>query len=189
MVGVLTRYADDFVIQCRNESCAREALRRVQAFFGKLKLKLHPEKTRVVNVRRQGIDFLGCHLRKSSSWRTGRWYLYRWPGRKAMRRIRERIRALTDPRKQRGRTLAEVVASLRPILRGWGNAFRSGNATKQFSKIDAYVFERLRIYAHRQRPRENDPRWRRWYAWAWYEPLGVYRLNGTIRYPGVANAG
>ena len=60
--------------------------------MGWLKLTLHPEKTRIVHLRNEGIDFLGCHLRmgESKRWK-GRWYLYRWPSQKAMKRAREGV--------------------------------------------------------------------------------------------------
>jgi group II intron reverse transcriptase/maturase len=186
--GELTRYADDFVLQCGTEARAREALGWIQNVLKRLKLKLHPEKTRVANVRREGIDFLGCRLRKLCSRQKRRWYLYRWPSPKSMKRIRERIRDMTDQRKTHGMKVEEVAESLTPVVRGWGNYFRSGNATEQFNQIDAYVFERLRILHHRQRPRENHPNWRRAYDYAWYTSLPVYRLTGTIRYPGGVNA-
>jgi group II intron reverse transcriptase/maturase len=191
-VGVLTRYADDFVIMTRNGSCAREGLRRVQAILQSLGLRLHPEKTRVVNLREAGIDFLGCHLRKLCSRRNRRrWWLYRWPNGKAMKRICGRIREKTDRRRVGGKRLDEVIAELNPVLRGWGAYFRTGNATRRFQQIDRYVWERLRLLAHqRQRGRaRTQPDWRRRFPYAWFQALAVHRLSGTIRLPGYANAG
>jgi RNA-directed DNA polymerase len=64
-LGQLVRYADDFVVLCRSRAQAEEALRRISAVLGQLDLRLHPEKTRVVELvlRGEGFDFLGCHLR------------------------------------------------------------------------------------------------------------------------------
>ena len=87
--GELVRYADDFVVLCSTRGQAEEAQRRARALLGDLGLELHPDKTRVVDLRegREGFDFLGCHLRAQMSgrmWeqkRIVRYYLHRWPSR------------------------------------------------------------------------------------------------------------
>jgi RNA-directed DNA polymerase len=68
-LGTLVRYADDFVIMCDTRAKVDEAERRVKIIFQRLKLKLHPEKTRKVEIAggKAGFDFLGCHLRKRMS--------------------------------------------------------------------------------------------------------------------------
>ena len=100
-LGQLVRYADDFVIMCRTEAAAREGLRRVGLILARLGLMLHPDKTRVVDVRdgQQGFDFLGFHHQKVESWRwRGKRYLQYWPSRRARQRVRARINAITAPR-------------------------------------------------------------------------------------------
>jgi RNA-directed DNA polymerase len=68
-LGVLVRFADDFVVLCRSRAAAEEALRRVTAILGQLGLQLHPDKTRIVRLTRgeQGFDFLGFHHHKVES--------------------------------------------------------------------------------------------------------------------------
>ena len=86
------RYADDFVVMCRSAQACEEAQRRIEHVLGRLGLKLHPQKTRrvVLTQGREGFDFLGCHLHKRMSGRlwqqegVRRYYLYRWPSRRAM---------------------------------------------------------------------------------------------------------
>jgi hypothetical protein len=51
-LGILIRYADDFVAMCRSESAAREALRRIGLVMNRLGLTLHPAKTRLVDLGR-----------------------------------------------------------------------------------------------------------------------------------------
>jgi hypothetical protein len=65
-LGVLVRYADDFVVMCKTATDCEEAERRVRIVLARLKLELHPDKTRRVELSRGnvGFDFLGCHLRK-----------------------------------------------------------------------------------------------------------------------------
>ena len=80
---------------------------------------------------REGFDFLGCHLRKRMSgpiWeRTRRrvYFLQRWPSRRAMARMRTRVRELT-PRRRCHEDLRGVIADVNPVLRGWGQYFRTG---------------------------------------------------------------
>src|SRR5271166_3105825 len=145
-LGILVRYADDFVALCRTESQAREALRRIGLVMDRLGLKLHPEKTRMVDLRRGkgSFVFLGCTIRKKRSiQRNPRMhFMQRWPSPKAMKRIRERVHELTDARHS-GKDVKQIIATLNPVLRGWGNYFRSGNAERKFNQLDSYVWSRL----------------------------------------------
>jgi group II intron reverse transcriptase/maturase len=145
-LGVLIRYADDFVVMCTTESKAKEALRQVQFVMNKLGLTLHPEKTRMVNLRRgkESFVFLGCTIRKKRSIQPNprAYYTQRWPAPKAMKRIRKRVRELTETR-QSGKDVKQVIAKLNPVLRGWGNYFRTGNADRKFNQLDSYVYARL----------------------------------------------
>ena len=137
-VGELVRYADDGVVLCRSAAQARAALDAVGEILGGLGLRLHPDKTKVVNLRegREGLDFLGCHFHARMSgrlWqqkRIVRYYLHRWPSRRAMNRLREKVRNRTG-RNRAGTDIRDVIADLNPLLRGWGNYFRTGNAAAQ----------------------------------------------------------
>lgn len=150
-LGELVRYADDFVAMSRSAKDCEEAQGRIQHVLSKLGLKLHPQKTRRVELTdgREGFDFLGCHLRKRMSGRLWqqkglrRYYLQRWPGSKAMNRVRERVRELT-PRKRCHQDVRSVIAELNPALRGWGQYFQTGNAADHFTDVDGYVVKRLR---------------------------------------------
>ena len=67
-----------------------------------------------------------------------RYYLHRWPSQRAMKRLREKVRDRTG-RNRAGQDIREVIADLNPVLRGWGNYFRTGNAAVKFSQADDYV--------------------------------------------------
>ena len=182
-LGQLIRYADDFVILCRTEGAAREALRRVGEALTWQGLTLHPEKTRVVFVGdgQQGFDFLGFHCRKVESWRMrGRRYLHRWPSRRAMQRVRDRIKAITAPRYRLREPAQSLVDELNRLLRGWGAYFRVGNASRQFQQVDDYVRQRLALFLSKKAGRRGR-QWGR-YSEAVYRALGVYQLSGTVRW-------
>jgi len=193
-LGTLVRYADDFVVLCRTEREAKEALRLAGEILGELGLELHPEKTKVVDLRegREGFDFLGCHFHARVSGRLlergiRRYYLHRWPSRRAMNRIRARLRELTDRRRRAGmRDIREVIADLNPVLRGWGSYFRTGNASAKFVQIDSYVWRRLLNLMIRRKGRNLRPGQVDEWTHRWFVGLGLHQLMGTIRYPGIA---
>jgi Group II intron, maturase-specific domain len=83
--------------------------------------------------------------------------------------------------------IRDVIADLNPILRGWGNYFRTGNAAEKFSQIDRYVERRLGRLMRQRYGRNLRPG--QWLTWTreWYEAHGLYRLRGTVRYPGLAS--
>ena len=182
-VGVLVRYADDLVILCRSEGDAREALRRLGIVMERLGLKLHRDKTRLVSLKegREGFDFLGFYHRKVRSLRYGRYYLQRWPGRKAMKAIREKICAIAGGRQHLNWGLREVIDELNPVLRGWGNYFAVGNSSKKLQQVDSYVRERLCLFLskkHGKSGRGWAERWQHINFWA----EGLYQLGGTVRW-------
>ena len=150
-LGTLVRYADDFVVMCRTKNECAEAEARVRVILARLGLELHPDKTRRVELYngKEGFDFLGCHLHKRMSgsiWeKEGRklYFLHRWPAQRAMRRIRQRVKEMTPTRRCHD-DLRDVIAELNPVLRGWGNYFKTGNAAKRFNQLDTYVWRRLR---------------------------------------------
>lgn len=196
-LGRLVRYADDFVILCRTRQQAEQALRRVREILGLMRLQLHPTKTRLVELGlgKDGFEFLGCYLRVVRSHFTGKCYLYRWPSTKALNAVRTRIRFLTDRRRWAGmKDIRQVIEVLNPVIRGWGNYFRTGNASDKFNAIDCFVHRRLLVLMARkggQRPWRPGGRPFRWSAWPhrrFVEEHGLHKLLGTIRYPGGAHA-
>lgn len=191
--GVLVRYADDFVIMCRSASQAKVALEIARQVLASLGLELHPDKTKVVDLRegREGFDFLGCHFRARMSgrlWeqrRVRRYYLHRWPSQRAMKRLREKVRDRTG-RNRAGTRIEWVIEDLNPILRGWGNYFRTGNAARKFGQLDDYVYWRLRRLQVRKRGRNLRAGQADQWTSDWFQDKGLYRLRGTVRYPKAA---
>lgn len=191
-LGELVRYADDAVVLCRSKADAEESLRRLRLIMDRLGLTLHPDKTRIVELGlgQQGFVFLGCYLRIVLSHFKRREYLFRWPSPRAMKRIRARIRELTDRRRWAGlKDIKQVVEILNPVLRGWGNYFRTGNASLKFQQVDRYVNQRLvRLLRHVRGWRRRPFSLREWTPARFAADFGLHRLVGTIRYPGQVNA-
>ena len=192
-LGVLVRYADDFVVMCNTAKACEHAEQRVRTILARLDLELHPDKTRRVDLSwgHDGIDFLGCHLRKRLSgriWEQQRkrlYFLHRWPSRRAMQRVRARVKALT-PRGACHRPLRDTIAQLNPVLRGWAGYFRTGNAATQFGQVDDHVARRLkRLLLQRHGRNLHAGRAALWTP-DFFHALGLLRLRGTIRYPEAA---
>jgi len=184
-LGVLVRYADDFVVMCRTEAQAKEAQKRVTEVLAQLGLTLHPDKTRLADLSRgkAGFVFLGCVNRKRRSVRGNprRHYMQRWPSPKALTGIRQRVHELTDVRGNRAKGVKEAIEALNPVLRGWGNYFRSGNSDREFHKVDRYVRARLTRWLWRrggQRPQHRHDLW----PPERLHRLGLHRLQGTVVY-------
>ena len=192
-LGVLVRYADDFVVMCDTKAACEQAEQRVRAVLARLGLELHPEKTRRVDLSRggEGFDFLGCHLRKRMSgpiWERRHqrvYFLQRWPSQRAMQRIRQRVKALT-PRAVCHRDLRDIIAQLNPVLRGWGAYFRTGNAAIKFGQVDDYVNERLKRLLLKRHGRQLRAGQAAQWTGDFFHALGLHRLRGTIRYPEAA---
>ena len=87
-----------------------------------------------------------------------------------------------------GSGFREVIADLNPVLRGWGNYFRTGNAARRFNQLDSYVWQRLRTLRVKRKGRElragSAGRWTREY----FHELGLHRLRGTVAYPEAVNS-
>jgi group II intron reverse transcriptase/maturase len=178
-LGTLVRYADDMVVLCRSEAAVNEAKRRIEWVFSRLGLEMHPEKTRIVCVASgtEGFDFLGFHHRKVPSWRwKGKLYGQRWPSKKAMKRIRDRVTELTAPRTAQ-LPLEYLIGRLNEVLRGWWAYFRQGNSNRQADKLHRHIHERLSRHMARRHKRTGH-RWRK-YDSDWLQRIGVYRLTGT----------
>ena len=141
-LGILIRYADDFVIICRTKRDAENALQTVKQIMDILKLTLHSTKTRVVDMGQEGFDFLGFHFHKKKSKKSNKLLPYIWPSPKAMMSVRSKIHFITE-RMRLSNSLSEVIKFLNQVIRGWRNYFRIGNCALKFQQLDRFVRYRL----------------------------------------------
>ena len=132
----MMRYADDFVILCRSQAEAEQALAMVRQWCAAHGLQLHPTKTRIVDIREEGFDFLGYHFETT---RRGR--LARWPRKRSMQKLKDTIRAKTQ--RTHGHSLADIIANVNRTLRGWFGYFKHSYRST-FTALDGWVRMRLR---------------------------------------------
>jgi hypothetical protein len=178
----------------QDQKACEEAEGKVREILRRLKLELHPEKTGRVDLSwgRQGFDFLGCHLHKRMSgpiWARERrrvYFLQRWPSTRSMKRVRQRVKEMTGRNRNGVKDVRVIIRDINPVLRGWGNYFRTGNADVKFNRIDDYVRQRLRSFLVKRKGRNlragEASRW----THDFFHDHGLHRLRGTIKYPEAA---
>jgi RNA-directed DNA polymerase len=119
------RYADDIIIHCKTEKQAIFVLRQVKQRFSECKLTLHPEKTKIVNLRGisiekypKGYDFLGFTIRPQLCKIKGRNLLMPsiFISRKSRIRITAKFREMAIHKKRKPLTV--IAKELNPIIQG-----------------------------------------------------------------------
>lgn len=168
----MVRYADDFVICCRTEAEAQEALALVEVFAREAGLKLHPEKTRIVNAATKGgFDFLGYHFERYCAGGG-----LKWPRKKSLDKLKESIRAKTL--RARPDAVKVIIAEINPTLRGWYGYFKY-SIPAAMVRVDEWVRERIRHILRRRHKRQGmvKGRERTEYPVAWFAEQGLLSLK------------
>lgn len=168
----MTRYADDFIVQCSTPEEAQTALQRIREWMETAGLTLHPEKTRIVDATTHGgFDFLGWHYERG----------YKWPREKSLRRFRESIREET--RRSNGTSMETIVGRLNRRLKGWFGYFQGG-VMNVYEKEDAWIRSRLRHILRFRDKRQGLCRRgldHQRYPNAFFEKLGLISLYALAR--------
>jgi len=144
------RYADDLRVLVRSEKTGQRVMRWLILRFEKMRLRVNREKSMVAKVWQR--PFLGFRLCGSKEGRPKITV-----ARKAMERMRERVREIT--RRVRGRSMEQVVKELRSYLRGWMGYFRLAEAKSPLRDADGWIRRRVRnliLYQCRTKSRTYD---------------------------------
>ena len=168
----LVNYADDFVVLCR--SGAAEVLAQSRRWFTQMGLTLNEQKTRVCDGRREPFIFLGYTFGPMRYRKTGHEYVGAAPAKKAVRRVKGRIRQILRPGNQR--PWGEVKDELNRALRGWANYFSYGTRFMAYRAVDNYVWERVRYFLGR-RHKVPSRGTERYSGDVVFGELGVFRLR------------
>jgi len=168
----MVRYADDLVILCATPTEAEAAYGLLNAWVETQGISLHREKTRIVNMNEKGagFDFLGYHFEHT---RKGK--LDRWPRRKSMAKLKDRIRGLTH--RANGRSLDETITKINQVTRGWYGYFKHSNRWT-FTEVDAWIRGRLRSILRKRAHLKGRGRGRDHLRWnnAFFKEHGYFSL-------------
>jgi RNA-directed DNA polymerase len=162
----MVRYADDFVILCHSQEDAEAALAALRAWVEGRGLTLHPDKTRIVDAReRGGFDFLGYHFERGMH----------WPKRESEKRFRRAIAAKT--RRSSGDSMATIITTINPIIRGWYGYYRHGHWTT-YGPLDGYVRGRLRSILRKRMGKKGRGRGSDHLLWpnAYFDAQGLFTM-------------
>jgi len=164
----MIRYADDFVILCRTREDADRALALVQEWVEENGLTLHPTKTKIVDARTEGFDFLGYTFR-------GR---YRQPRKKSLAKLKDTIRAKT--RRTHGRSLTWIVNALSATLHGWFGYFRHC-FWNVYTDLDSWIRGRLRSILRKRAGRRGRGRGADHQRWPnhYFTAQGLFSLHAA----------
>jgi RNA-directed DNA polymerase len=134
------RYADDCNVYVRSRKAGERVMELLRKCYGKLRLKVNEAKSAVASVR--GRKFLGYSF----------WFakagVKRRVADKPMAAFKQRVRQLT--RRSGGRSMAEVIATLKPYLLGWKAYFRLAQTPGVWRKLDEWLRHRLRAIQLKQ---------------------------------------
>ncbi|MEJ2427027.1 MAG: group II intron reverse transcriptase/maturase [Candidatus Thiodiazotropha sp.] len=176
------RFADDLVVLVDGfwkwDWLFKAAYKRLRQEFEKLDVQMNQDKTRLVDLTRDGtFSFLGFDYRRVKT-RRGVWGVRTTPRMKARTAL---LRKLKDVfRRYRSQPVDRIVHLINPILRGWVNYFRIGHSSKCFGYVKDWVAKKIRRHLMHARKRRGFG-WNRWSRGWLYETLGLYNDYG-VRY-------
>lgn len=169
------RYADDLVILVdwhrRHDWLLTAVHRRLREELAKLDLRLNEDKSRIVDLRREEtFGFLGFDFRRVRSLR-GVWRPQVTPKLTQRTALLGKLREVF--RRHQSQPVGRVITEINPILRGWVNYFRIGNASRCLAYVRVWVEQRVRRHLMRARGRGGFG-WKRW-STAWlHGRLGLF---------------
>jgi RNA-directed DNA polymerase len=166
----MVRYADDFEILCRTAEEARQALDLVQGWVAENGLTLHLTKTKVVDSRTDGFEFLGYRFQDQKH----------WPRDKSVSRLKETIRSKT--KRNNGNSLWKIICSLNRTLRGWFTYFQHTQRAWHFKTLDSWIRHRLRSILRKRAGRRGHGRGADNIRWpnAFFAEHGLFSLAKAL---------
>ena len=132
----MVRYADDFLIFHKSKKGAERVLRGVIDFLEKhYKLKVHPEKTKIIDSWNEAFSFLGFTFKPSG---------YLGISEKKKRLFKEKVKELTK-KNQTVNISTLIKQRLNPYIRGWANYYGIADIKAFLVQSMSWIRRRLRM--------------------------------------------
>ncbi|MFT9600284.1 group II intron reverse transcriptase/maturase [Mesobacillus sp.] len=179
--GFIVRYADDFKILCRDWKTAQKWYHAVRLYLkDRLKLDISPEKSKVINLRKNKSDFLGYSL---------------WAEKKGKKRVaytqlnvKKRKQYSEEGRKrlkdiQKSPTMQNVLLYNSWVLGIHNYSKGATHVNKDFQRIAfsllKTLYNRLRQCGIYERPKNAPPTYKKFYK----NNYKTYKVSGIYLYP------
>ena len=174
MKAVMVRFADDFLILCQKGK-GKQVYEQLKKWLERRELKLNEEKTKMVNMLHEKIEFLGFRMMRRKSRRTGKYYYHTEPSPKACAKMREAIRVETR-RNTLNKDERRVFGKVNQRLRGWSEYYHYENSTRAFGKMQNYVQEQMRRWLWKRHNKKHG-------CYSYYNNEKLHRHYGLIELP------
>jgi RNA-directed DNA polymerase len=172
---IVVRYADDFVVLCRDLDTLLTAKEKAETWLADVGLRLKEAKTHVTHTLhehegRTGFDFLGFNVRQ---YPVGKYRLRTFKGRsgfktiispakKGQSRHTEKVNGIVH--QYRAAPQRALITNLNPVVCGWSQYYRTCVAKRTFSKMDKLMHWKLKTWAaHRHPEKTGGWRYRRYW--------------------------
>lgn len=168
----VVRYADDLVVLAESEMKAQTALQEITAWMEQAGLTLHPEKTKIVNVRehKASFEFLGYKFFRGKNG-----HLRKVVRDKSAKKLRSSIKRYT--KRCNGKSMEEIIRKINPILKGWHGYYQHAYQ-REFRNFDGWVRMRLRSILRKRLKKKGRGRGKDHQRWknCYFEERGLYSL-------------
>ncbi|MFC1849041.1 group II intron reverse transcriptase/maturase [candidate division CSSED10-310 bacterium] len=164
----MVRYADDLVILCKSKAACQQAMMELTKWTSQAGLTLHPEKTKIVDSKVEGFDFLGYHFKNKK----------RWPSKKSMKRLRSKISPKT--KRTNGTSMKTIIKEVNKTTIGWYEYFKHSNRIT-FVSVDGWIRMRLRSILRKRSKRKGRGRGKDHQRWpnSYFGALGLFSLTAA----------
>ena len=174
----IVRYADDFVVLCKQD--VEEPLKVVRHVLERLELSLNETKTHIVDANQNSFNFLRFAIQMRQGIKTGKPYPNVRPADKSLKKIKAKLTSLTG-RNMTAMPMDKLVGKINRSLRGWTNYFHYRNSSQGLEKVKIHAEQRLRTHLmmrHKVKDRKMGE--------GRFPSIDLYGRYGLYKVPGVA---